>query len=141
MPDAGAARRFPFAFAPSYRLPARLLGITEQTAYLLLDDDAVEARFGPWHVRTPRANIAAVYITGPYRYLKTAGPARLSLGDRGLTFATTGERGVCLDFVDPIRGIEPTGRLRHPNLTVTVADCSGLAAALGTGDGGPEADF
>lgn len=132
---------FPFAFAPSYRLPARVFGVSAKTAYVRLDHDTFEARFGPWHVRTPRSNIAAVYITGPYGFLKTAGPAHLTFGDRGLTFATTGARGVCLDFVEPIRGIEPTGRLRHPNLTVTVADCAGLSAALGAGDGTPEADF
>ncbi|MCW2602519.1 MAG: hypothetical protein JWN61_654 [Pseudonocardiales bacterium] len=137
---ASAPQRFPFAFAPSYRLPARLLGVTEATAFVLLGEDAFEARFGRWHVTTARANIAAVYITGPYRYLKTAGPAHLTFGDHGLTFATTGARGVCLDFVEPIRGIEPTGRLRHPNLTVTVADCAGLAAALGVSDGSTARD-
>ncbi|MCW2602075.1 MAG: hypothetical protein JWN61_210, partial [Pseudonocardiales bacterium] len=33
---ASAPQRFPFAFAPSYRLPARLLGVTEATAFVLL---------------------------------------------------------------------------------------------------------
>jgi hypothetical protein len=35
-----------------------------------------------------------------------------------------------VSFADPVSGMEPTGRLRHPNLTVTVADPDGLAAAL-----------
>ena len=139
MTDAPATL-FPFAFATSYRLPARLVGVSAKTAFVLLGEETFEARFGPWHVSTPRANIAAVYITGPYRYVKTAGPAHLTFGDHGLTFATTGARGVCLDFIEPVPGIEPTGRLRHPNLTVTVADCPGLAAALGTSDGSTARD-
>lgn len=62
-------------------------------------------------------------ITGPYRFVKTAGPAHLSLTDRGLTFATNGDRGVCLAMVEPVRGIDLFGLLPHPNLTLTVADC------------------
>jgi hypothetical protein len=124
------AQIFPFAFASSYRLPARLFGVTERNAYVSVTVDTMEARFGPWLAVTPRANIRSVDIAGPYSFLKTAGPAHLSLADRGLTFATTGERGVCVQFVEPIRGIAPTGRLRHPNLTVTVDDYEGLAAAI-----------
>jgi len=37
---------------------------------------------------------------------------------------------VCLTLHKAIAGIEPTGRLRHPNLTLTVADCEGLAEAV-----------
>ena len=48
------------------------------------------ARFGPWQVQTALDNIADVSITGPYTFVKTAGPAHLSLADRGLTFATNG---------------------------------------------------
>jgi hypothetical protein len=44
--------------------------------------------------------------------------------------ATNGERGLCIIFREPIPGIEPTGILRHPAITLTVADCEGLAAAL-----------
>jgi hypothetical protein len=88
------------------------------------------ARFGPWRLRTSMANIAAVDITGPYAFLKTAGPARLGITDRGLTFASNGDRGVLISFHRPVPGIEPTGSLRHPELTVTVADVEGLAAVL-----------
>jgi hypothetical protein len=84
------------------------------------------ARFGPWQVQTELDNISDVSITGPYTFIKTAGPAHLSLADRGLTFATNGDRGVCLALVEPIRGIDPFGLLRHPNLTLTVADCDRL---------------
>ncbi|HET6627665.1 MAG TPA: hypothetical protein VFG63_14840 [Nocardioidaceae bacterium] len=126
----GHARRFTFRFTPAYRLAGRLFGITEHTAEVVLSDDALHARFGHWAVSTSLDNIASTHATGPYRFLKTAGPAHLSFADRGLTFATNGDLGICLAFREPVPGIEPTGRLRHPNLTLTVTDCDGLAAAL-----------
>ena len=60
-------------------------------------------------VATPLANIVEVAITGPYAFVKTAGPARLGITDRGLTFATNGQRGVLLQFAEPIRGMDPWG--------------------------------
>jgi hypothetical protein len=54
----------------------------------------------------------------------------LSLADKGLTFASNGQRGVCMSFRRPVKGIDPAGVLRHPNLTVTVRDCEGLIEAL-----------
>jgi hypothetical protein len=82
-----------------------------------------------------------VAVTGPYALLKTAGPARLAITDRGLTFATNGDRGVRLTFATPVRGLDPLGLLRHPELTVTVADPDRLTALLKerlTPDTGPE---
>lgn len=76
-------------------------------------------------------NISEVSLTGPYMFLKTAGPAHLSLSDRGITFASNSRQGVCIAFAEPVGGIEPLGVIKHPNLTVTVADCAGLLAALG----------
>ena len=58
---------------------------------------------------------------------KTAGPARLGITDRGLTFASNGDRGVCINFHSPVPGI---GRIRHPELTVTVLDVDALLNAL-----------
>jgi hypothetical protein len=123
-------RKFPFAFEPSYRRAALLFGVIPPRALAILSDTELNVRFGPWRVRTPIENIAEVAVTGPYRFAKTAGPARLSFADRGLTLATNGRQGVCISFVEPIAGAEPTGRLRHPNLTLTVADCYGLADSL-----------
>ena len=62
---------------------------------------ALRAHFGRWRVTTPLANISAVATTGPYAFLKTAGPARLAITDRGLTFATNGDRGVLISFHSP----------------------------------------
>ena len=50
--------------------------------------------------------------------------------DRGLTFATNGERGVLITFRRPVRSSGPTFLLRHPELTVTVADVERLAREL-----------
>jgi hypothetical protein len=126
--------RFPFLFAPAYRRLARPFGVTPDRAWVDLNDDQFEARYGPWRVRTPLSNVAAAEATGPYSFLKTAGPARLSISDRGLTFASNGERGVCITFHSPVTGIDRAGRIHHPELTVTVLDIDGLIAALGRHD-------
>ncbi len=91
--------------------------------------DVMDVRFGPWRLTTPIANIASAAVAGPYAAWKVLG-ARLSVGDRGLTFGTVSTRGVCLTFREPVPGIEPTGLLRHPNLTVTVAQPEMLVARL-----------
>jgi hypothetical protein len=121
---------YPFRFDPRYRLAAMAFGVTPSSARVSVGDDRLEVRFGPWRLESPLANITSVQTTGPYRFFKTAGPAHLSLVDRGITFATNGNRGVCIAFREPVPGIEPTGRLRHPGVTVTVADVAGLADLL-----------
>jgi hypothetical protein len=121
---------FPFAFDRSYAVAGAVFGVTPSRTSITVADGVLRSRFGPWHVETPLANITSVELTGPYAFLKTAGPAHLGVTDRGLTFATNSRTGVCLELAEPIRGIDPWGRVRHPNLTLTPADCSGLAAAL-----------
>lgn len=122
--------RFAFRFARAYRLPARAFGISPTTAFVDVGDGELRAHFGPWRVSTPLANITDVAVTGPYAFLKTAGPARLAITDRGLTFATNGDRGVLISFRTPVRGLDPLGILRHPELTVTVAEVDRLAELL-----------
>jgi hypothetical protein len=70
-----------------------------------------------------------VEITGPYAFTKTAGPARLGL-DRGLAFATNSNRGLRITFHEAVPGIDPAGLVRHPDLTITVADPEALAREL-----------
>jgi hypothetical protein len=123
-------KRFGFAFAPAYRLFARAFGVTPATARVDVGERTLAARFGPWRVSTPLANISGVTVTGPYAFWKTAGPARLAVTDRGLTFATNGDRGVLISFRTPVRGLDPVGVLHHPELTVTVADVDELADLL-----------
>lgn len=126
----GSSDCFAFSFAPTYRLLARAFGIRPSTAWVEVGNETLDVRFGPWRVSTPVENVTAVAVTGPYALLKTAGPARLAITDRGLTFATNGDRGVLLTFATPVRGLDPLGLLRHPELTVTVADPDRLKALL-----------
>src|SRR4051812_17325986 len=121
---------FAFAFDPTYRRLNRPFGVTPESAWVEVGGGLLKARFGPWRVTTPLANVSGAEVTGPYAFLKTAGPARLAITDRGLTFATNGDRGVRIDFATPVRGLDPLGLLRHPELTVTVTDVEGLAALL-----------
>lgn len=97
-----------------------------------MGDTELVANFGPWHVETPLANITRVSVTGPYRYVKTAGSARLGFTDRGLTFATNGDRGVLIDFAEKITGMDRFGLIKHPELTVTVEEIDRFAELLGS---------
>lgn len=124
------AASFPFAFEDRYVTPARLFGVTPDTTSIVVRDGHLTACFGRWRIDTTVDNIAAVTLTGPYAFVKTAGPAHLGVTDRGLTFATNSHAGVCLELRERIRGIDPLGWIRHPNLTLTPADCAGLVAAL-----------
>lgn len=121
---------FPFRFAREYRLAAAPFGITPSTSGVAVTADHLEARFGPWVVATPIGNVADWKRTGPFTKPKTIGPAHLSLADRGLTFATNPQEGLCVRFGEPVPGIDPLGLLKHPGLTVTVDDLDGIDAAL-----------
>ena len=121
---------FGFDFHPLFRLPARLVGVTPDSAHVELTTDALDVTFGPWRMVVPRGDIADVSRSGPYRPWKVIGPPHLSFADRGITFATNPREGVCLRLRKPAPGIEPTGRIRHPGLTVTVQDVDGLLDAL-----------
>ena len=124
MPD------FRFRFDPTYRRLAAPFGIRPANSVVVVTEHLLDARFGPWRLRSPIENVAGVERTGPFQLVKTAGPARLSFADRGLTFATNGDAGLCIRFEEPVHGIDPFRMLRHPGLTVTVEDIDGLARAL-----------
>ncbi len=130
MTAGSGTREFEFAFEASYRLPALVFGITPASARVTVTDDELLVRFGPWRLRTPLSNISGTEVSTDYAWYRTAGPAHLSLSDRGVTFATNSRRGLCVSFGQPVRAIEPTGALRHPGATLTVADPDALAAAL-----------
>ncbi len=126
----GTRERFEMDFDPRFRPWLFALGITPGTAFVVLTaHDRLLARFGPWRVLTPFTNISEVCVTGPYRWWKAIGP-RLSMADRGLTYGTSCIAGVCVQFHEPVSGLDPFGVLTHPGLTVTVADPEGLAKAL-----------
>jgi len=125
------AELFPFAFAAAYRVPAMLFGITAWTASVRVEDAELRVRYGPWSLHTPLDNITGAELTGDFAFLKTAGPPHLSFSDRGVTFATNGDRALCVQFREPVAGIDPTRTIKHPGATMTVADPEGLAYALG----------
>jgi hypothetical protein len=121
---------YSFRFDGAYQLAALPFGVTPATTSVTVEAGELVVRFGLWRLRTPLANVAGTEATGPYSFVKTAGPAHLSFTDRGVTFATNGERGLCIRFREPVRALDPTGRLVHPGATVTVDDVDGLAAEL-----------
>ena len=124
--------RFPFRFARSYRPVALAFGVTPATAWVEVGDGRLQVRYGPWRLSTPLANVRSTERTGGFAWLKTVGPPHLSFADRGVSFATNGDAALCLLFHDPVRVLDPTGRLRHPGATLTVADPAALDDALGT---------
>jgi hypothetical protein len=142
-PTEGAVR-FEFAFDPGrMRTLAASFGVRPATAWVEVSAEELRVRFGPWRLRTERSNIAAAEVTGPYRHWwKVAGPARLSVADRGVTFGTSLQRGVCMRFHRPVPALAPGPWLRHPGATVTVAEPERLLAVLdlrSPGSGGPPA--
>jgi hypothetical protein len=121
--------RFEFDFENRYRILLAALGVNPRTAWVELTNDELDARFGLWRCRTPTSNIIDTQTSGPYLAVKAIGP-RASFADRGATFGTTTAGGACVKFAHPVKILDPTGKLRHPGLTLTVADTEGFAAAV-----------
>jgi hypothetical protein len=91
------------------------------------EDGTFLATFGFLKLETTTGNIDQAHITRDYRWW-TAGGARLSMADHGLTFGTNRAAGVCVHFRKPVPS--PLRRKGHPALTVTVADLDGLVRSL-----------
>jgi hypothetical protein len=97
----------------------------------ITDDGTFRATFGLFpSVATPLDNIDGAHVTRDYRWW-TAGGARRSLADDGLSFGTNRDAGVCVHFRQRVRSI--LGRAGHSALTVTVADVDGLVDRLQRG--------
>lgn len=122
--------RHDFAFTAAYRAVAVPFLVSPRTSWIDVSDGALRVRFGPWRAETLVRNISSVQKTGGYSFVKTAGPAHLSLADKGVTFATNGRRGVCLQFADRVRVDAPVGHLSCPGLTVTPEDPDGFVRDL-----------
>lgn len=120
---------FEFAFAERHRPLLRLLGVTPNTALVTVSDEELRVRFGRWRLRTPIDNVEGLERSGDYRWFKAIG-ARGSFADRGVTFGTNTDAGVCVRFVEPVSALLPGSLMPHPGMTVTVADPDGLAAAV-----------
>jgi hypothetical protein len=125
------SRRFAFRFDPAYRLAGLPFTVTPGRAWVDVGDGRLRSRFGWWSLDTSLDNVADACVTEGYAFVKTAGPPHLSFTDSGVTFATNGERGVCVTFHEPVRAIDPAGLITHPGATFTVADVEGLVDALG----------
>jgi hypothetical protein len=131
---AGAAEslsieQFEFAFDSQFRPFLALIGVTSGTAHVTLTAEQLVARFGPWTCETPIGNVRDVCRRGPYHWYKAIGP-RGSFVDRGLTFGTTTKGGVCVLLRDPVPGLAPVGALRHPGITLTLAEPERFVASL-----------
>ena len=112
---------FDFAVDPALRRWSRAFGVRPESCTVTLTPARLTVRFGPWSLSTSPSNVVAVSVTGPYRWWKVVGPPRLSLADRGITFATSADRGVCLELRQVVGAIDPLHLIRHPNITITVA--------------------
>jgi hypothetical protein len=123
-----ATERFVFRFEPLMVPFAALATVVPGRAHLDLDGDAVDIRFGIWHMRFPREEVTTVCQTGGFWLPKVAGPPHISFADGGITFATNRQRGTCIALAHPHAGPYPW--LRHPAVTVTVDDPDALEAAL-----------
>lgn len=125
------ASHFDFRFDKRFKKLLSLIGASPENSFVELTDDGyLEARFGKVRLRTELDNVTEAKMTGPYRWWRAIG-VRTSLKDRGLTFGSALE-GVCISFNEPVSAKPSFGKFRHPGLTVTVTDRSGLVEALGS---------
>ncbi len=111
-------------------MACRPFGVTPGRARVDVGPDSLDARYGPWRVRTLLANVAEVSVAGPFQWWFVAGPAHLSRTDHGVTFATNDQQGVCLLFHEPVDPVYPFPRWSHPGLTVTPTDVDGFVALV-----------
>ena len=131
---------FDFRFTSLYRAVGTIFGVRPSTTQVEVRDGRFIARFGRWRLETELSNITDCVVTGGYQVRKTIGPAHLSFADKGLTFATNPDRGLCISFREPVPGIDPKHRILHPALTVTVADPLALRRAIEIPPGQPDTD-
>ena len=122
--------RFEFDYEDRVRPAAAVFGAAPRRTGVEVGDRELRIRIGFFALTTPLSNVTSAQVTGPYSWIKIAGPPRLSFADRGITFATTTRRGVCIEFAKPVAMRPPYGPIRHPGATVTVAQPEELAALL-----------
>ena len=121
--------QFEFEFDPRFRPVLAAVGVTPGTAHVTLTPDRLVARFGPWTFDTPVGNVREACRTGPYRWFKAIGP-RWSFADHGLTFGTTTRGGVCVLLREPVPGLTPLHAVRHPGITLTLAEPDRFVTAV-----------
>lgn len=124
-----SVEQFEFEFDPRFRPMLAAIGVTPGTAHVTLTPDRLVARFGPWTFDTPVANVREACRTGPYHWFKAIGP-RWSYADHGLTFGTTTRGGVCVLLREPVPGLTPLPAVRHPGITLTLAEPDRFVTAV-----------
>jgi hypothetical protein len=121
------SQRFPMRLGRRSRPLLRLFGVKGvENAYVVVDDESLEARFGWADVRVPLSNIAGWRIEGPWKWITAIG-IRMSVRHGDLSFAGSPRGGVRLDFKEGVK-VLPVRPL--PALYVGVEDLDGLAALL-----------
>ena len=120
---------FPYRFDPKFKALWRIPGAREGVDGVTLTADGnFVATYGRFRLETPLSNVAGGHVTQRYRWYTAIG-VRLSFADDGLTFGTNRDAGVCVHFHERVHKV--LGFKDHSALTVTVADCAGLVAAIG----------
>jgi hypothetical protein len=122
--------RFSFRSDPVMSFASLPFGVRPGQPEVEVGEEELTIWFGPWTLRTPLANVVDATTTGPFAWWKVVGPPHLSFSDRGITFATATTGGVCIRFQEPVPAALPVGVLRHPGVTVTVADPDELVAEI-----------
>ncbi len=120
---------FDFDFDPRFERYLSLVGVRPNNSRVTIDDDHLCVEFGPWRLTTPMSNITGFQRSGDYKWYRAIG-ARGSFKDGGITFGTTCDQGVCTKFRCPEPALMPFGLMKHPGMTVTLADPDGFVAAL-----------
>ena len=120
--------QFGFAIETRYAPLLLAFGVRKGAAWVRVDDDELAVRFGFFGLETSIDNVTGYQLSGDYKAYRAIG-IRTSLKDRGVTFGTTTQRGLCVTFAEPVP-VRPGIGLDHPGMTVTVDDVDGLAAEL-----------
>ena len=121
----GMAQRYPIRIGRKSRFFVWLWGATPSRAWVDLDGDAVDARFGFFRLRVPLTDVVRWRIEGPWLWVTAIG-VRMSVRHRDVSMAGDPRGGVRLDFREPVRW----GPLRVPALYVGVEDLEGFGAEL-----------
>lgn len=121
--------RFGFSRPAPYAAVVLAWGVTAERAWVEVDDEQFRARFGLFHLETPRGNIVeAAHHPGPFNPLKAVG-VRYSFGDHSVTFGSDVKDLVEVRFRRAVT-LHPPGRTRHRALWVSVKEPRRLVETL-----------
>ena len=121
-----ATTRYPIRIGDRSRLFLRVaFGVTPQSAWAEIRDDAVQVQFGRFGLTTPLANVARYRIEGPWRWLTAIG-VRVNWLNREISFCGSPRGGIRLDLREKVRW----HGVRIPAIYYGVDDLEGFAADL-----------